>query len=890
MSINPLTFGSPIYSPPFSVSSGDIDVMKLRSKETAPLSHESLDENFTNLANKVNQILGLNIDELNITSAGIISASSLGLNSGPGITYSSSTGVFGHQARPAKAAGYENVDISTSNRRFISGLDFDEFGHVVGYQDRTLNFTGSGSVSVNQSSVNQVTISSSAYTSGSSPSFQNIIATGKVGIGTNVSTHTLDIKSTAGTFATHIQASNGKSMGGFYESDNAGMTGALSLYLKDPSETKVRLSASSEISTYFNSGNVGIGTADPDGKLHVKDFHLISGYTVQTTATGITVQTSGDMTGVLSAGDTVKISGDIYTLTAVNTNNTLTLSSAAPATSSGLSIYVYIDALTVKNGNVGVGTTDPDLKLEVAGSLTSGQAANTRSKVSLQPSNNGNRSLDIYSDGVINSYNTNFPTAGNGGLQFQIAASTHLSIKGGDPALDPTVGNVGIGTTNPGAELEVAGSIKTSNVLSEHYRAGRSDGDVYIQANTANDFVSIGTQTSNNLLRVQGNGNIGIGTTTPEGKLEIYGNGGWASPDLHLKGVSPTIKLNDIHATDDWYIHVNENNFYLLVDRGANGTDDPIDDASNAWETPTPLKLEGDTNKGYLFDNEIYTSANLPPGTTYSAGTGISITGNVISADGIDSSQFLRSDVTDYKTGGNTRYNDNLSLEWGTGKDFGAYFDGTNMYFESYSHNNGNVYFTGEDIMGNREALLHMMCNTSSTYIRLFAGGNERLRTLQAGGVEVYGSVFFSGGETNITSQNIASYIPASTGATTSSGLSDLTISSYSGLIGNWLTGSYKVDWYKVGNLVTLFIDWYPLPGSGACGLNAGGYIGFSGLPFAAAANRQGKYVGTACNNSVSTATHGVLLVQNGMVFLWGLTTGIPGGDRIVGQVTYECV
>lgn len=185
MSINPLTFGSPVYSPPFSVSSGDIDVMKLRSKETAPLSHESLDENFTNLANKINQILGLNIDEVTISSAGVISAANLGISAGSGITYSSSTGVIGHQARPAAQSGWSTGALSNVSRRYVSGLDFDSFGHVKGFRYAQLNFTGSGSVSVNQSSANQVTISSSAYTSGSSPSFGNISGN-KLTIGSGV--------------------------------------------------------------------------------------------------------------------------------------------------------------------------------------------------------------------------------------------------------------------------------------------------------------------------------------------------------------------------------------------------------------------------------------------------------------------------------------------------------------------------------------------------------------------------------------------------------------------------------------------------------------------------------------------------------------------------------
>jgi hypothetical protein len=147
--------------------------MKLRSKETAPLSHESLDENFTNLANKVNQILGLNIDELNITSDGIISPANLGISAGSGLLLSAS-GVFTHQNRPGTLAGYSTGDLGYSNRRFVQAIDFDSFGHVTGFKSGTLNFSGSGSVSVNQDSFNQVTISSSAYTSGSSPSFGDI--------------------------------------------------------------------------------------------------------------------------------------------------------------------------------------------------------------------------------------------------------------------------------------------------------------------------------------------------------------------------------------------------------------------------------------------------------------------------------------------------------------------------------------------------------------------------------------------------------------------------------------------------------------------------------------------------------------------------------------------
>ena len=103
--------------------------------------------------------------------------------------------------------------------------------------------------------------------------------------------------------------------------------------------------------------------------------------------------------------------------------------------------------------------------------------------------------------------------------------------------------------------------------------------------------------------------NVGIGTSSPEGKLEISHTGTWDDPSIHLKGQYPTIKFNDINTSeDDWYIHVNSNNFYILVDRDASAHDDPIDASDNIFDSPYALQLEGDTDTGYLFGNEIATT------------------------------------------------------------------------------------------------------------------------------------------------------------------------------------------------------------------------------------------------------------------------------------------
>jgi hypothetical protein len=145
-----------------------------------------LDENFVNLANKINEILGLKIDEISITdNAGNweIDVGSLGISAGNHISITA-TGQISHSAREASDIGWSTVDLSPSPRVFVDGLDFDDYGHVKGYKTSTLNFSGTGSVSVDQTTNNnQIVISSASYVSGDSPSFASITATGNIDIG-----------------------------------------------------------------------------------------------------------------------------------------------------------------------------------------------------------------------------------------------------------------------------------------------------------------------------------------------------------------------------------------------------------------------------------------------------------------------------------------------------------------------------------------------------------------------------------------------------------------------------------------------------------------------------------------------------------------------------------
>ncbi len=92
------------------------------------------------------------------------------------------------------------------------------------------------------------------------------------------------------------------------------------------------------------------------------------------------------------------------------------------------------------------------------------------------------------------------------------------------------------------------------------------------------------------------------GTTTFNNQVTI--DTGTSSNALYLKGTSPTITFaDDTSGADDFFLHANGNNFYILTDRDGNNN------VGAGYETPHPLQLEADTNVGYLF-GEVIASRN----------------------------------------------------------------------------------------------------------------------------------------------------------------------------------------------------------------------------------------------------------------------------------------
>jgi len=222
-------------------------------------------------------------------------------------------------------------------------------------------------------------------------------------------------------------------------------------------------------------GNVGIGTNAPSVKLEVSGGIFAHDTITASTITATNSTPEGGRLRVLNSSKTGATANDwsIYNMTGGYGNGLAFWRYYADGTNPGSALFL------ADNGNVGVGTNVPGVKLEVSGGIF---AHDTITATNSTPEGGHLRVLNSSKTGATaNDWSIYNMTGGYGnGLAFwrYYADGTNPG-----PALFLTdVGNVGIGTSSPATKLHVNGDITVT-------------GDVLLTgADCAEHFDIIGTQ------------------------------------------------------------------------------------------------------------------------------------------------------------------------------------------------------------------------------------------------------------------------------------------------------------------------------------------------------------------------------------------------------------
>ena len=286
------------------------------------------------------------------------------------------------------------------------------------------------------------------------------------------------------TVAGGIQLGNGG--GGGYLKYNTG-----NLYIQGTSNI---------VATFESTGDVGIGTTSPATKLHV--------YANAEDAQGVAYIEQNNA----SNNPTMVIQHNTAGGNA-NSNTGLVIKSAGSGAGNQNVFHAYQEngsdtAMVIKGSSaVGIGTTLPRAKgLEIF------RAAGSSSNPQLIISTGESSSKD---------YGISTDVAGAGDFAIvdgvtNVAANVRLLIN--------SAGKVGIGTTSPGAKLEVTTSTAGFASIIQNTNGASDANGLLIKAGTVASEYSLkvsNSTDSTNFMVVKGNGNVGIGNTAPANKLHV---------------------------------------------------------------------------------------------------------------------------------------------------------------------------------------------------------------------------------------------------------------------------------------------------------------------------------------------------------------------------------
>ena len=378
----------------------------------------------------------------------------------------------------------------------------------------------------------------------------------RLGVGTGAPSTTLDINGITTSSGYRTRTGNTD----YHHFTRNGSGSAVYINQEDATNPILRLSAGTATAngnvrvTFENNGNVGVGTTSPTAQLHTTGTVRLQNYTNGT----LQVDANGNLS--VGTGSALFTAGNGLTWSGTTLNSLWT--------ASGNNIY------NNNTANVGIGTTAPGQKLEVAGTFEvdntsdgalayfKGGTDNTSYEWIGFYSGETRQGIFLWDGAWASGGNrTNeFSLTAENGNWLTLSSTTGTSILGG---------NVGIGTTAPSQKLHIVGNslvsgnmyVNNANYSAVHYgNVGlfgsttswnpdpNGDNGIWIEGTTngsesggffANgDCAVIWSPGDNDILRVydednfsggpkmvlNGSGNLGVGIDSPTEKLDVVGN------------------------------------------------------------------------------------------------------------------------------------------------------------------------------------------------------------------------------------------------------------------------------------------------------------------------------------------------------------------------------
>ncbi|KKS15364.1 MAG: hypothetical protein UU73_C0001G0001, partial [Candidatus Daviesbacteria bacterium GW2011_GWA1_41_61] len=260
---------------------------------------------------------------------------------------------------------------------------------------------------------------------------------------------------------------------------------------------------------------------------------------------------------------------------------------------------------TTIGNNVGIGTTSPQSKLDVIGTLEVGTGTRGVQLTSTAPDN-----FQLMTQ--TNTPNTNWQIGtGNGSGAFDIT-KPYIASNG---YISMMAGNVGIGTTSPQRALTIVApsnawtmTVQNAAKTNEGFLIGfDASGNTVQQLGDTSNVSKIYLNTAGNSYL--NGGNVGIGTTNPTTKLDIGGSTIWNGVTIRSNagGVGYIFNDNNFHIEANNYLWINgDTSAPTEIGYGGGNTILNRSSGNVGIGTVTPYnKLDVAGNLG-MRDNDIY--------------------------------------------------------------------------------------------------------------------------------------------------------------------------------------------------------------------------------------------------------------------------------------------